>query len=149
MIDTYDENFNVPMSADILPNVLRYIDLIWEKSFEKYFADGLGFRMGLYDEELVTFEEILTHAYADLEMDLATIMSIPENDGWEYTGGLEITSSSFVMNVLRAATVLPDNRYFNANEFTPRDVYMLRIYDENIEQPKSCHTADPHIEYPC
>jgi hypothetical protein len=107
MIDTPYDNFNAPMSSDILPNMLRYIDLIWEKSFEKYFADGLGFRMGFYDEELTTFEQIMTHAYADLEIDIASLMTIPENDAWEYTGGLELTSSSFVMNVLRAASVLP------------------------------------------
>jgi len=54
---------------------------------------------------------------------------IPENDDWRYEGNVSMMCSAFVAHGLKAAL----GSYWpalNAHEFTPKDVYQLRIYDE-------------------
>jgi hypothetical protein len=40
-----------------------------------------------------------------------------------------------------------DGYNIQATEFTPKDVYMLDIFDIDRERPEDCKEADPHLKY--
>lgn len=50
------------------------------------------------------------------------------------------------MGMLKAANVFDDMELI-VTEFTPRDVYMLKIYDENYVKPDKCKNVDPSLPY--
>ena len=76
-------------------------------------------------------------------------MAMVEVDGWQYTGllprdGTSYVCSSYVAAAYQAAGLLHD---INGQEFTPRDVYSLDIYDKNFTRPAVCQSADPDQPY--
>ena len=81
-------------------------------------------------------------------MSLTDVMAIPEKDGWEYTGleprdGEAFVCSGFAAGVYKAAGLLVSP--VNANEFTPRDIYNLNIFDKDFKRPQACIDADPDL----
>lgn len=77
-------------------------------------------------------------------------MAIVEEDGWEYTGlqprdGEAYVCSAFTAAMYKAAGILVEP--VNATEFTPRDNYMLDIFDTNFTRPQACIDADPTLPY--
>jgi hypothetical protein len=42
---------------------------------------------------------------------------------------------------------LYDGHFINATEQTPRDIYMLDVFDKNFKRPKACVEADPTLPY--
>ena len=55
-------------------------------------------------------------------------------------------SSGFVISLLREAGLF-EGIEINAQEFTPKDVYQLSIFDAGFERPEACKEADPHLKY--
>ena len=59
---------------------------------------------------------------------------------------MSFVCSAYVSSVYKAAG-LYDDFFINATEQTPRDVYMLDIFDANFKLPKACAEADPDLPY--
>lgn len=67
-------------------------------------------------------------------------MAIVEQDGWIYSGieprdGESYVCSAFVAGLYRAAGLFGDYE-INATEFTPRDVYQLKLFKDTWERPE-------------
>jgi len=78
---------------------------------------------------------------------LEEVVIIPERDGWLYSGKESIVCAGLVVNVLRAGGVF-DGVEINANEFAPKDVYELNIYDSVwTDRPDVCWNATRSKEY--
>jgi hypothetical protein len=78
-------------------------------------------------------------------------MSMPEQDGWKYSGeeprdGLSYVCSSYVSSFYKVAG-LYNGKFVNATEQTPRDVYMLNVFDAEFKRPQACVDADPDLPY--
>lgn len=87
---------------------------------------------------------------ADKKMSLSDVMGMVEEDGWQYTGlkprdGEAYVCSAFTAAMYKAAGILVDP--VNATEFTPRDNYMLDIFDTSFKRPQACIDADPDLPY--
>lgn len=72
-------------------------------------------------------------------MTVQDLMSVPEQDGWIYTGlqprdGEAYVCSSYVISVYKAAGLF-DDFDINATEFAPRDVYNMDFFDKNFKRP--------------
>ena len=77
-------------------------------------------------------------------------MAMVEEDGWQYTGlkprdGEAYVCSAFTAAMYKAAGILVEP--VNATEFTPRDNYMLDIFDTSFTRPQVCVDADPNLPY--
>ena len=55
-------------------------------------------------------------------------------------------SPGFVMQLYKAAGLF-EGLEINGNEFTAKDIYQLKIWNENFERPAACKEADPHLKY--
>lgn len=82
-----------------------------------------------------------------MEMSIQDVMAMVEQDGWIYSGeeprdGLSYVCSAYVAAHYKAAGLF-DDLEINATEFTPRDVYVLNVFDLESPRPEQCVTADP------
>lgn len=99
------------------------------------FTDALNKRLGTNN---LNIEQIAALA-AEREMEIQDLMAMPEQDGWQYTGeeprdGLSYVCSAYVSSFYKVAG-LYDGHFVNATEQTPRDVYMLKVFDGNFKRP--------------
>lgn len=84
-------------------------------------------------------------------MEVQDLMAQPEQDGWVYSGeeprdGLSYVCSSYVSSFYKVAG-LYDGHFINATEQTPRDIYMLDVFQHDFKRPKACVEADPDLPY--
>jgi hypothetical protein len=110
------------------------------------FTQGMNKRLGVVGKSI---PELATLA-AEKSMGLSEVLGMVEQDGWEYTGlkprdGNAYVCSAYTAAMYKAAGVLVDP--VNATEFSPRDNYMLNIFDTNFERPQACVDADPNLPY--
>lgn len=111
------------------------------------YTQGLNKRLGTVDLDLTG---IVAEA-AKRMMTIQDLMAMPEQDGWLYSGieprdGEAYVCSAFSASVYKAAGMF-DDLTINATEFTPRDVYMLDIFDKDFQRPQMCIDADPNLPY--
>ena len=74
---------------------------------------------------------------------------MPELDSYRYPIGESFVCSTLTVAMLRAGGVFEDME-INPKEFTPKDVFMLKIHKNNdIEPylPKECLENDPGLKY--
>ena len=79
------------------------------------------------------------------------VMAIVEQDGWQYSGvqpgnTTSNVCSAFVAAIWKAAGIFGDLE-INAAEFTPKDVYQLKIFDLDWKRPQACVDADPDSQF--
>ncbi|KAK2962834.1 hypothetical protein BLNAU_2269 [Blattamonas nauphoetae] len=138
-IDTAAESlptFLSPPSVDLLAVLVEK----WKGEFVKsLFVEGISKRF----EETQTkrcldagiqcscssYSECLTQANR-LGINLWDIIAIPEDDNWLYENGESLVCASVVLRMLRAGGLFSEIS-LNTNEFSPRDVTMLNIFDSN------------------
>lgn len=143
-IDTVDGNYLSPINVDFIPMMLRYTEKWFPEHFDKTMVEALNMRLDY--AQMPTFEEIVIHSITERNMTIQELLAVPEQDDWVYSSGKAYTSSSFVISALRAAGLFADVQ-INAAEFTPKDVYQLRIYDTEFQRPEDCLEADAYIPY--
>lgn len=76
-------------------------------------------------------------------------MSLPESDSWKYNFHSRkhaYTSSEFVVASYQQLGLF-DGFEVNASEFTPKDVYELKIFDKHFTKPDICNEADIHLPF--
>jgi hypothetical protein len=98
-------------------------------------VEGLNHRLGLKCKGNTSMHCAML-ALSERNITLAQASAIPEDDTWRYDadpatgfkGNFSMMCSAFVANAYKVAleAVLPR---FNSHEFTPKDVYQLRIFD--------------------
>lgn len=69
-------------------------------------------------------------------------MAMPEQDGWIYTGekprdGRSWVCSAYVAALWKAGGLFGEFEV-NSTEFSPKDVYIMKFFDETREMPKDC-----------
>lgn len=74
-------------------------------------------------------------------------MTIVEKDMIEYSNGFNYVCSAYVASFYKQAGIF-DGMTINPPEFTPKDVYSLKIFkDDPATRPASCKQADPKMPY--
>lgn len=141
-LDTADKNLPPPGDGDLLPLFFELFDSL---HLEKYglpdlYREGINFRLGTKN---LSFAELTEEMYKR-NISFMDVVKIPENDDWKYHDGIARVCSALATDILRHAGVF-DDLEISATEFTPRDVYMLKIYD--TQKPEICQNADPDLPY--
>ena len=79
-------------------------------------------------------------------MTLQEVMTIPEQDGWNYAPGPVYVCSSFATALWKAAGLFSVE--LQATEVTPHDIYMLDVLETDPgKRPEICQAADPSLQY--
>lgn len=141
IIDTLAGNYPPPLDPDFIPTLLEISDIY--KSSTDLYREALNFRLGTKD---LTFIQITEELY-NRKMTFLEALAIPEDDRWVYKTGVNRVCSALATDLLKAAGVF-DGLEINAAEFTPKDVYMLKIFeDDPLKRPQACIESDPDLKY--
>ena len=137
-IDTANDNMPPLLSSELLTVLLPIVESIIPSGFDSLFGQGLNIRMGTKG---LTFTQLAELAYAQ-GITMMDVMAMPEVEGWVYNDGQSYVCSSFVLSFYKNAGILGDFTIYG-QEFTPRDVYDLSIFDNQAQVPLACQVADP------
>ena len=141
-IDTPDSNMPSVLSHEHLEFVFSIAEKIYPPLAQKMIGEALNQRVGIKN---LTIPQATAEA-ARQGKSFEQIIAEPEKDGWVYSDGLNYVCSCFVIAFYKAGGLF-DGMEINPNEFTPKDVYQLNIWDTNFKKPKICEERDPDLPY--
>ncbi|MFQ6640725.1 hypothetical protein Gotur_015590 [Gossypium turneri] len=144
-IDTVADNYPPPLDAHLVISVMS----MWTRVQPAYAAnmwnEALNKRLGTEDLDLyrileeterrgITFDQLLT---------------IPEQDEWVYSDGKSTTCVAFILEMYKEAGVFgPLSNSIQVTEFTIRDAYMLKIFENNqTNLPSWCKNGDGRLPF--
>ncbi|TYJ37113.1 hypothetical protein E1A91_A05G353800v1 [Gossypium mustelinum] len=144
-IDTVADNYPPPLDAHLVISVMS----MWTRVQPAYAAnmwnEALNKRLGTEDLDLygileeterrrITFDQLLT---------------IPEQDEWVYSDGKSTTCVAFILEMYKEAGVFgPLSNSIQVTEFTIRDAYMLKIFENNqTNLPSWCNNGDGRLPF--
>ena len=104
--------------------------------------EALNFRLNTTG---LKFQQIIAEA-ARRGIEFQDLMAIPEKEGQPYSDGVAYTCSCFVIAFLEHGGMFGDIKVL-PNEFTPRDLYTLDIFDKNFTRPQECIDDNPDLPY--
>jgi hypothetical protein len=119
----------------MIPVLFSALEHIIPSTVDIFFAQALNKRLGTTGLKVPQ----LAAAAAEKNMSLEDVMAQVEQDGWTYSGleprdGESYVCSAFVARVWKAGGMF-DNFTVNATEWSPKDVYIVKFFDENREMP--------------
>ena len=144
-IDTVEDNLPPLMPPGMLPIVMSILEDVLPKQADIFFGQSINKRLGTKG---LNIKELAAEA-ARRNTSIEELMSVIEVEGWEYEGfqpkdGRAYVCSAFVAALYQAGGLL---RSVNSPEFTPRDLYILDIFDKTYQRPQECVQADPDLPY--
>ncbi|KAJ6431201.1 hypothetical protein OIU84_018649 [Salix udensis] len=127
-IDTIADNYPPPLDAHLVISVMSmwtrvqpaYAANMWNEALNKRLEtedlDLYGI-LGETERRGIAFDELL---------------AVPERDEWVYSDGQSTTCVAFILAMYKAAGVFgPVSSSVQVTEFTIRDAYMLKIFENN------------------
>jgi hypothetical protein len=147
-IDTVAGNYPTPLDEHIMPSALtifarlssNWLQTIFIEGFNQRFVNVLNVDKSCKDMECV-------FAVTDsVNTTLQELLTIPERDEWKYNGHPAMVCSVFIMSLFKESGVL-DGYDIQASEFTPKDLYMLDVWDKNWTRPDICKKNGDNYPY--
>ncbi|KAJ7953690.1 Inositol-1,4,5-trisphosphate 5-phosphatase [Quillaja saponaria] len=144
-IDTVADNYPPPLDANLVISVMSmwtrlqpsYAANMWNEALNKRLGtEGLDLHDILVETEKrgIAFDQLLT---------------IPEQDEWVYSDGKSTTCVAFILSMYKEAGILgPISSSIQVTEFTIRDAYMLKIFEDNQTRlPSWCNNEDGQLPF--
>ncbi|KAF9606389.1 hypothetical protein IFM89_025078 [Coptis chinensis] len=77
------------------------------------------------------------------------LLTIPEQDDWVYSDGKSTTCVAFILSMYKEAGILgPLSSSIQVTEFTIRDAYMLKLFENNRTRlPSWCNSEDSKLPF--
>lgn len=145
-IDTVTDNYPPPLDAHLVLSVMSmwtrmqptYAANMWNEALNKRLGtEGLDLYEILAETERrgITFDQLLT---------------IPEKDEWVYSDGKSTTCVAFILAMYKEAGVFGSiSDSIQVTEFTIRDAYMLKIFEDNQTRlPSWCNNGEDKHKLP-
>ncbi|CAM6013475.1 unnamed protein product [Sphagnum balticum] len=136
-IDTRRDNYPPPLDSNLVASVITmwtrlqpsYASNMWNEALNKRLeTEGLDLPSIIVESEKrgISFAELL---------------AIPEQDHWEYSDGFSTTCVAFILQIYKAAGLFgPLSTSIQVTEFTIRDAYMLKLWEDDISRlPAWCN----------
>ncbi|XP_060209159.1 uncharacterized protein LOC132636351 [Lycium barbarum] len=144
-IDTIDGNYPSPLDAHLVASVMTvwnhlqpaYAANMWNEALNKRLGtQGLGL-----PDVLVEVEK--------RGSSFAKLLTIPEQDDWVYSDGKSASCVAFILETYKEAGLFgPLASSIQVTEFTIKDAYSLKFFENNTNRlPKWCN-ADDTVELP-
>ena len=143
-IDTVDRNFPFFATSEIGEFLFSLVSKVYPTLSDTFITELLNIRVGNKKFNL-TFQQAVAEA-ARQNKSVEQLLAEPELEGVEYSDGLNYVCSCFVVAFWKHGGLF-DNIDFSPNEFGPRDVYMLDIFDKNVTRPQECIDDNPDLPY--
>lgn len=141
-IDTKDQNLPYLIPSEFVPIAFDIVGSLLPSAIDSIALEGINLRLGTSGLNM----KQLTEEAAQRNMTITDVMAMPEQDSWIYSDGPSYVCSCFVVAIWKEAGVL-DDMELNANEFTPKDVYELDVFNTTAVLPEQCTRADPDLPY--
>ncbi|KAK3123445.1 hypothetical protein QOZ80_8AG0631050 [Eleusine coracana subsp. coracana] len=138
-IDTMSENYPPPLDGNLVMAIMSMWTRLQPHYASNMWNEALNKRLGT--------EKLDLHGIiAETEkrgMSFNQLLTIPEQDDWEYSDGKSTTCVAFILSMYKAAGVFaPFTESIQVTEFTIRDAYMLKIFEDNQTRlPSWCNAA--------
>ncbi|CAK9317701.1 unnamed protein product [Citrullus colocynthis] len=139
-IDTTHGNFPSPLDAHMVGSAMTIWNQMQPTFAGKLWNEALNKRLGTKGLELA---EILVEVEKQ-GSSFGELLAIPEQDEWTYNDGKSATCVAFVVQIYKAAGLFgPLASSIQATEFTVKDAYTLKFYENNSSRlPKWCNAGD-------
>ncbi|XP_068325984.1 uncharacterized protein [Pyrus communis] len=144
-IDTMADNFPPPLDTHLVVSVMS----MWTRMQPAYAAnmwnEALNKRL---DTEGLDLYEILAEVESR-EMAFDHLLTIPEQDEWVYSDGKSTTCVAFILAMYKEAGIFgPISNSIQVTEFTIRDAYMLKVFEDNQTRlPSWCNGKDEKLPF--
>jgi hypothetical protein len=124
--------------------VFSILEKISRSTVDLILGEALNMRVGA--KGLLIHE--VAYEAAKKNLSIEGVLALVEKEGWEYSDGVNYVCSCFVIGFYKHGGMFGDLE-IEPNEFTPKDVYQLSIYDRSYKdrRPQACKDADPNLEY--
>ena len=151
-LDTYSPAQNLPLPFDkhsidyMFPTLDRLVGHDNTSTGSNMYAllgEGLNHRLNISCEGSKMMD-CISNTLVERNLSYAEATAVPENDEWLYDansstgfkGNYSMMCSAFVANAYKVSmgTFLP---LFQSHEFTPKDIYQLKIFDTTTDASKS------------
>lgn len=136
-IDTMSENYPPPLDANLVMAAMSMWSRLQPRYASNMWNEALNKRLGT---EQLDLHGIITET-EKRGMSFNQLLTIPEQDEWEYSDGKSTTCVAFILSMYKAAGVFaPFTESIQVTEFTIRDAYMLRMFEDNRTRlPRWCN----------
>ncbi|CAL0330953.1 unnamed protein product [Lupinus luteus] len=145
-IDTVADNYPPPLDAHLVISVMS----MWTRMQPAYSAnmwnEALNKRLGT--EGLDLHDIIIETEKRGIPFD--ELLTIPEQDEWEYSDGKSTTCVAFILSMYKEAGVFDPvaSSSIQVTEFTIRDAYMLRVFEDNQTRlPGWCNNENDRLPF--
>ncbi|XWS63607.1 hypothetical protein CRYUN_Cryun06bG0114900 [Craigia yunnanensis] len=144
-IDTVADNYPPPLDAHLVISVMS----MWTRVQPAYAAnmwnEALNKRLGTEDFDLYGILEETERPGIAFDQ----LLTIPEQDEWVYSDGKSTTCVAFILEMYKEAGVFgPFSNSIQVTEFTIRDAYMLKIFENNQTRlPSWCNNEDGRLPF--
>ncbi|KAL1327640.1 hypothetical protein HN51_037647 [Arachis hypogaea] len=144
-IDTVAENYPPPLDAHLVISVMS----MWTRLQPAYSAnmwnEALNKRLGT--EGLDLHDIIVETEKRGIPFD--QLLTTPEQDEWVYSDGKSTTCVAFILSMYKAAGIFgPVSSSIQVTEFTIRDAYMLKIFEDNQTRlPSWCNNENDWLPF--
>jgi hypothetical protein len=144
-IDTIADNYPPPLDAHLVTSVMS----MWTRMQPSYAAnmwnEALNKRLGTEDLDLYGILEETEKRGISFDQ----LLTIPEKDEWVYSDGKSTTCVAFILAMYKEAGVFGSiSDSLQVTEFTIKDAYMLKIYENNRTRlPNWCNNGDEKLKF--
>ncbi|CAO2210981.1 unnamed protein product [Urochloa humidicola] len=144
-IDTMSENYPPPLDANLVMAIMSMWTRLQPHYASNMWNEALNKRLGT---EKLDLHGIITETERR-GLSFNQLLTIPERDDWEYSDGKSTTCVAFILSMYKAAGVFaPFTESIQVTEFTIRDAYMLKIFEDNQTRlPGWCNAAADRLPF--
>ncbi|KAJ4459028.1 putative Inositol-1; 4; 5-trisphosphate 5-phosphatase 4 [Paratrimastix pyriformis] len=146
-IDTPSDNLPPPLNNETMWVAVQMLEMAGSFLPKQMLIDGLNMRLkhGYGIETSCSTIKCIMSLAEDNGLSISEVAAYPEQDKWIYPDGHpSIVCDVLVLRILCAGGAFDQDWCDNVNtaEFTPRDVYSLKIWDLGWDRPAACKELD-------
>jgi len=141
-IDTPDKNFPSIIQPEIFLPLFSVVEKVSKYATDLILGEALNVRLGT---KSLSIHQAVVEA-AKTGKTFEDLLAINEEEHWKYSDGTNYVCSCFVVAFWKSGGIF-DGYEILPNEFSPKDVYQIDIFDKHFERPLVCKDADPDLPY--
>ena len=145
-LDTPNDNYPQLFDVDSFTTLITMLDnfpIVGKKAIDLVWNRALNKRLGTNG---LNWPQIIKEAtYRGIT--LGELIAIPEKEEWTYNGKKQYVCSAFVVGLMYHSGVFGKDLPLVPQEFTPRDLMELKIFQNADERPEQCKDNDPTLPY--
>jgi hypothetical protein len=141
-IDTPDKNFPMFVDPELFIPLLGIADKLIPFAINLIGGEALNMRMGTRN---LTYAQVVAVG-ARRNLTFLEMTAIVEQEGWEYSNGLQYVCSCLVVGIYKSGGMFGDLS-IQSTEFIPKDIYQMNIFNHTYVRPQACVDSDPDLPY--